>query len=161
MRHPVDCSLLQGAKKLYSSNMLKLKLMKSFFSGCTFFFLLILICLHTYNHKNSTSYSPNYYNHDHHSGKDYYIERTEHTILPEIKVQLNSEWIHEVIVSPKKPTKNYKDFCPGILLEGRAESGIFWLIFWEKRWPHKFILNLTDFRLPIFLFPTLISCYFS
>ena len=20
----------------------------------------------------------------------------------------------------------------------------FWLIFWEKRWPHKFILNLTD-----------------
>ena len=28
------------------------------------------------------------------------------------KGQLNSEWIYEVIVSPKMPTKNYKDFCP-------------------------------------------------
>ena len=28
------------------------------------------------------------------------------------KVQLNSEWIYEVIVSPKIPTKNYRDFCP-------------------------------------------------
>ena len=28
------------------------------------------------------------------------------------KGQLNSEWIDEVIVSPQKPTKNYKDFCP-------------------------------------------------
>ena len=27
------------------------------------------------------------------------------------KGQLNSEWIYEVIVSPKMPTKNYKDFC--------------------------------------------------
>ena len=89
MRHPVECSLfsifsfVQGAKKLNSSNMLKL--MKLLFSGCTFIFLLILICLHTYNHKNSASYSPNYYNHDHHSGKDYYIEWTEHAILPEAR----------------------------------------------------------------------------
>ena len=52
------------------------------------------------------------------------------------KCQLNSEWIYEVIVSPKMPTKNYQDFCPGSLFEGRA--------FWEKRWTHKFILNLTD-----------------
>ena len=37
------------------------------------------------------------------------------------KGQLNSEWIYEVIVSPKMPTKNLKDFCPGSLLEGRAE----------------------------------------
>ena len=37
------------------------------------------------------------------------------------KGQLNSEWIYEVIVSPKVPTKNCKDFCPGSLLEGRAE----------------------------------------
>ena len=29
-----------------------------------------------------------------------------------IKGQLNSEWIYEVIVSPKMPTKNYQDFCP-------------------------------------------------
>ena len=25
---------------------------------------------------------------------------------------LNSEWIYEVIVSPKMHIKNYKDFCP-------------------------------------------------
>ena len=37
------------------------------------------------------------------------------------KGQLNSEWIYEVIVSPKMPTKNLKDFCPGSLLESRAE----------------------------------------
>ena len=37
------------------------------------------------------------------------------------KGQLNSEWINEVIVSPKMPTKNLKDFCSGSLLEGRAE----------------------------------------
>ena len=35
--------------------------------------------------------------------------------------QLNSEWIDEVIVSPKRPMKNYQDFCPGSLLEGREE----------------------------------------
>ena len=28
------------------------------------------------------------------------------------KGQLNSEWIYEVIVSSKIPTKNYKDFWP-------------------------------------------------
>ena len=28
------------------------------------------------------------------------------------KGQLNSEWIYEVIVSPKMPIKNFKDFCP-------------------------------------------------
>ena len=32
------------------------------------------------------------------------------------KGQLNSEWIYEVIVSPKVPTKNFKDFWPGSLL---------------------------------------------
>ena len=30
------------------------------------------------------------------------------------KGQLNSEWIYEVIVSPKMQTKNYKDFRPTI-----------------------------------------------
>ena len=50
------------------------------------------------------------------------------------KGQLNSEPIYEVIVSSKMPTKNWKDFCPGSLLEGRAEIlKIFWLAFWEKR----------------------------
>ena len=32
------------------------------------------------------------------------------TTLP--KGQLNSEWVYEVIVSPKMQTKNYKDFYP-------------------------------------------------
>ena len=30
------------------------------------------------------------------------------------KGQLNSEWIYEVIISPKMKIKNYKDFCPTI-----------------------------------------------
>ena len=90
------------------------------------------------------------------------------------KGQWNSEWIYEVIVSPKKPTKNYKDFCPtkqtriianffgdflvivgsffgyDPCLFGWAEilvilaSRNFWLAFWEKQWSHKFIMNLTD-----------------
>ena len=35
------------------------------------------------------------------------------------KGQLDSEWIYEVIVSPKMPTKKFKDFCPGSsLLQG-------------------------------------------
>ena len=37
------------------------------------------------------------------------------------KGQLNSEWSYEIIISPKMPKKNYKDICPGSLLEGRAE----------------------------------------
>ena len=45
------------------------------------------------------------------------------------KGQLNSEWIYEVIVSPKISTKNYRDFCPGSLLEGRAE--IFVIFGWD------------------------------
>ena len=39
------------------------------------------------------------------------------------KGQLDSEWVYEVIVS-KIPTKNYRDFCPGTLLEGRAEISL-------------------------------------
>ena len=30
----------------------------------------------------------------------------------------------EVIVSPKIPIRNYIDFCPGSLLEGRAEISV-------------------------------------
>ena len=40
------------------------------------------------------------------------------------KGQLNSEWIYEVIVSPKISTKNYRDFCRGSLLDGRAEISV-------------------------------------
>ena len=43
------------------------------------------------------------------------------------KGQLNSEWIYEVIVSPKMPTQKSFKFLVGICL-----------------WPHKFILNVTD-----------------
>ena len=32
------------------------------------------------------------------------------------KGQLISEWIYEVIICPKIPTQNYRDFCPGSLL---------------------------------------------
>ena len=85
------------------------------------------------------------------------------------KGQLNSEWIYEVIVSPKIQTKNYKNFCPSIQTRIVAlffsnflvsVGSFFWLrswfvwqgripcnfrfAFWEKQWPHKFILNLTD-----------------
>ena len=47
-------------------------------------------------------------------GKKWQILETSYKIFvyKVIKGQLNSEWIYEVIVSPKKPTKNYKDFCP-------------------------------------------------
>ena len=44
------------------------------------------------------------------------------------KGHLNSEWICEVIVFPKMPTKHFVDFCPGSLLEGRAE--IFVIFGW-------------------------------
>ena len=41
-----------------------------------------------------------------------------------IKGQLNPECNHEVIFSPKMATKNFNDFCPGSLLEGRAEISV-------------------------------------
>ena len=43
--------------------------------------------------------------------------RKEEIWLPVAKDQLKSEWIYEVIVSSKIPTKNYRDFWPGSLLE--------------------------------------------
>ena len=47
----------------------------------------------------------------------------EHTLINirATKGQLNSEWIYEVIDSPKIATKNYQDFCPGSLLQDREE----------------------------------------
>ena len=45
------------------------------------------------------------------------------------KGQLNSEWIYEVIISPKMPTKNLKDFCPGSLL-----------LLWQKSF--KFLVGI-------------------
>ena len=43
------------------------------------------------------------------------------------KGQLNSEWIYEVIVSPKVPIKNYKDFCP---TKQTRIVALFLVIFW-------------------------------
>jgi hypothetical protein len=40
------------------------------------------------------------------------IMKSSRMIWRLLKGQLNSEWIYEVIVSPKMQTKNYKDFCP-------------------------------------------------
>ena len=37
-------------------------------------------------------------------------------LIDQAKGQLISEWIYEVIISPKMPTKNFKDFCPGSLI---------------------------------------------
>ena len=39
------------------------------------------------------------------------------TVNVPTKGLLNSEWIYEVIVSPKMPTKHLKDFCPWSLLK--------------------------------------------
>ena len=41
------------------------------------------------------------------------------------KGQLKSEWIYGVIISSEIPTKNYRDFCPGSLLDGRTEISAF------------------------------------
>ena len=65
------------------------------------------------------------------------------------KGQLNSEWIYDVIVSPKMLTKNLMDFWPGSLLEGRAEILQIFGWYFERNddvinSEHKFILNLTD-----------------
>ena len=68
---------------------------------------------------------------------DYIIEQ----VIVCTKGLFNSEWIYEVIFSSKIPTKNYKDFCPGRLLEGRAKLSV---VFGWDFGPHKFILNLTD-----------------
>ena len=47
-----------------------------------------------------------------------------HIMLRIGKGQLNSEWIYDVIVSSKMPTKNFKDFCPGSWLKGRAKISV-------------------------------------
>ena len=43
-------------------------------------------------------------------GSNFFLQEGFHWNL--FKGQLNSEWIYEVILSPKTPTKNLKDFCP-------------------------------------------------
>ena len=48
-----------------------------------------------------------------------------------LKGQLISEWIFEVIVSPKIQTKNYQDFCP------HYRSVNFEMVFWGQQFPPK------------------------
>ena len=41
--------------------------------------------------------------------------------------------------------QKFEGFLPYPLINFQGRNlGNFWLAFWEKRWPHKFILNLTD-----------------
>ena len=63
------------------------------------------------------------------------------------KGQLNLEWIYEVIVSPKMPTKNFPDFCPtlsgqksGKILVGILGQMMTSQIHSESNWPLGFIL---------------------
>ena len=46
------------------------------------------------------------------------------------KGQLSSEWIHEVIASPKMQTENYKNFCP---TKQTRIVALFWWFFGECR----------------------------
>ena len=61
------------------------------------------------------------------------------------KGQFNLEWIYEVITSLKMANQKLPGFLPYSLIYFQdRNSGNFWLAFWHKQWPHKFILNLTD-----------------
>ena len=77
----------------------------------------------------------------------YNVNETLGSTLPHgnrAKGQLNSELIYEVIVYPKMPTKKLPRFLPYALINFQGKNlGNFWLAFWEKRRPHKCILNLT------------------
>ena len=42
----------------------------------------------------------------------YFLKCYDYFLRAGNKGHLNQEWIYEVIVSPKIPTKNYRDFCP-------------------------------------------------
>ena len=69
---------------------------------------------------------------------------TKSTICRFAKGQLISEWIYQIIVSPKIRSKNCQDFC--FHYTGQ-NSWQFFSVFWEKRWLHKFILKKLTFSL--------------
>ena len=73
------------------------------------------------------------------------------------KGQLNSEWIYEVIVSPEIPPKNYRDFCPGSLLEGRAD--IFVIFDWYSGRNNDLIKVDSEFNWPLVSKRVAISVY--
>ena len=72
------------------------------------------------------------------------------------KGQLNSKWIYEVIICQNADLKLPR-FLPYPLINFRGRNvGNFWLAFWMKRWPQKFILNFTKgswIRLPVLSVP--------
>ena len=48
---------------------------------------------------------------------------------------------------------------PLIKFQGRNPSN-FWLAFWEKQWPHKFILNLTDLYMDSWFFENSFAIFY-
>ena len=75
-------------------------------------------------------------------GRDFFIDFLLDFLLTLIiKGQLISEWIYEVIVSPKIRIKIVK--ISALTTQGRNPDN-FSFVFWEKRWLHKFILKQTD-----------------
>ena len=65
-----------------------------------------------------------------------------------LKFRLSQNEFMKSFISKKWPEK-FEGFLPYPLInfQGRNSSK-FWLPFWEKRWPHKFILNLTELYVP-------------
>ena len=68
------------------------------------------------------------------------------TQMENVKGQLTSEWIFEVIFSSKIRTKYCKDFCPAVWHGS---------VFWEKQWLLKYIHSVIHWplQLSIYLFP--------
>ena len=95
-------------------------------------FMIFLYNLNSYNPKNSRDILEYWYPSV--IKNQMWIQRVD-------KGQLFSEWIYEDKTSPKKRTKNCKDFCP--VSEGRNPCN-FSFVFWEKFYLHKFILKLSD-----------------
>ena len=52
-------------------------------------------------------------------------KQIEQTFIFIYKGQLNSEWIYEVIISPKMPTKHLKDPYPLINFQGQKSFKFF------------------------------------
>ena len=61
--------------------------------------------------------------------------------LRSVKFRMNL-WGHRFSQNANQKLPRFLPY-PLINFQGK-NLGNFWLAFWEKRWPHKFILNLTD-----------------
>ena len=56
-------------------------------------------------------------------------------------------WGHRFSLNANQKFEGFLPY-PLIIYQGRNTSN-FWLVFWEKLWPHKLILNLTDLYIVI------------